>query len=247
MSFSDDSQEYLIVRPPQSVKPGAHTSHNLQVQRLLSSTAANITRPRIVPIVNLEAHSVRKTRVRDAESGSKLYKFEREPKGVLGKWQVDPRRGNGGGWIFVGKYERYEWARTRGTNGQSWSLVRSTYSHTKTMSSGSADRRSNAFSDRTVRPSMDDTSPERRLVAKITLTPPSPPSFNIIPRNSRGSGFADVEAINKEEIMDALVQGLWIVWREGVVNETDPGKRNSWTPVIQKKRKKTLWERVLCR
>jgi len=95
---------------------------------------------------------------------------------------------------------------------------------------------------------MDDTSPERRLVAKIKIGPPSP-SIAISPRNPRrGSAIEkNLEAVNREEVMDALVQGLWIVWREGVLEDTDPAKRNSWTPVVKKKRKKKFWDRILCR
>lgn len=158
---------------------------------------------------------------------------------------MDIRRGDGGGWIFVGKYERYEWSRTRSRTEQSWSLVRASYSHSKSSAAG---RRSRTLSDsRTVRESIDDTwSPERRLNAKIKITPPSPPMIVVTPRIPDGA--EEMEVVNKEEVLDVLVQGLWIVWREGIVEDTDPAKRNSWTPIVKdNKRKKTFWDRILCR
>jgi len=191
----------------------------------------------------------------------------------------------GGGWIFVGKYERYEWAKSRG-NAQSpfpsspggkslaskgevvtWTLVQSTYSHTKTLAAqleGKRNRRKSTKSSlseaRTIRASMDNTaSPERRLNARMTIMPDMPPSMIIRPRNPRMEGTIDegggewseeIEEINKQEIVNALVQGLWIVWREGVVDEINEGRRNSWVPAHQgqqKKRKKGIWDVILCR
>lgn len=276
MSFSDEAQKYLLVRPPQSNKPGKHTSHNLQIQRLLKpqstdsiDESTHLPRGRIIPILNLETHAIRATRIVETDSSSTLCKFDREPKGVLGKWQVDVRRGDGGGWIFVGKYERYEWAKARGTKGEeTWSLVRATYSHTKAAGSVRRRRKSTLSESRTIRSSMDDVSPdERKITAKIVMMSPSPPSITITPRNPRYSrvgslpgGFPDVEenveaveeieAVNKEEVVATLIQGLWIVWREGVVEDnTGQTKRNSWTtaPGTTVTRKKSFLDTLLCR
>src|SRR5271154_4553984 len=104
MSYSDEAQQYLLVRPPQSIKPGKRTSHNLQVQRLLKPQSADsieeesthLPRGRIIPILNLETHAIRATRILETDSSETLCKFVHEPKGVLGKWQVDVRRGDGG-------------------------------------------------------------------------------------------------------------------------------------------------------
>jgi hypothetical protein len=273
MSFSDETQEYLLVRPPQSSKPGRRTAHNLQVQRLLlpvnptTSMTKSATKPprrRILPILNLESHAIRKTQIVETESEVSLCKFEREPRGVSRKWQVDLRRGDGGGWIFVGKYERYEWARSKGPGGSNdetvWELVRSTYSHSKTTSAEKqkSRRRSLINENKTIRASMDDTSPEQKLAAKITIIPNSPPSVVIIPRNPRvttGVGGTSeteetdelVESVNKEEVINALIQGLWIVWREGVIEDIHSGKRNTWTPGSGGERKRGVWDTILCR
>jgi hypothetical protein len=275
MSYSDETQQYLLVRPPQSIKPGKHTSHNLQVQRLLKPHSADSTEEesihlphgRIIPILNLETHAIRATRIVETDTAETLCKFSHEPKGVLGKWQVDVRRGDGGGWIFVGKYERYEWAKSRGNKGEEmWSLVRATYSQTKAAGSVRRRRKSTLSESRTIRASMDDVSPtERKLLAKIVMMSPSPPSITISPRNPRNSrvgslpgGFPDVqeaeenveeiELVNKEEVLDALIQGLWIVWREGVVEDNaGQTKRNSWTTAPTVSRKKSVWDKLLCR
>ena len=267
MSFSDEAQEYLLVRPPQSKKPGKHTARNIQIQRLLPSPANNakttkLPRPRILPILNLESHAIRKTRIVETDGGGTLCKFDREPRGILGKWQVDLRRGDGGGWIFVGKYERYEWAKSRSTQGEeTWKLVRSTYSHSKTKAASAKPkrRRNSMLSDsNTIRVSMDDTSPERRLTAKITMMPNSPPSVIITPRNPRvrtgmggTSGTDDpdeaIETVNKEEVVNALIQGLWIIWREGVVENINSGRRNSWTPGNRGVPKRGFLDLILCR
>jgi len=289
MSFSDETQEYLLVRPPQTNKPGKHSAHNLQIQRLLPSSpstsssplprsksssptksrAPPLRRPRILPILNLESHAIRKSRIVDTESMTTLCKFDREPRGVVGKWQVDLRRGDGGGWIFVGKYERYEWARSRTQQGEDvWKLVRSTYSHSKSLSAGSGGRtrRSTTLSEsKTIRASMDDTSPERRLVAKITILANVPPSIIITPRNPNvravgvvaGTTTAEtevesMESVNREEVINALIQGLWIVWREGVVEDVNDGRRQSWAPtgaagVTKRSRKRGIMDVLLCR
>ena len=115
---------------------------------------------------------------------------------------------------------------------------------------------------------MDDVSPdERKITAKIVMMPPSPPSITIAPRNPRYSrvgslpgGFPgieetveaveEIEAVNKEEVVDTLIQGLWIVWREGVVEDnTGQTKRNSWTTALGTTvtRKKSFLDRLLCR
>ena len=264
MSFSDEAQEYLLVRPPHSKKPGKHTARNIQIQRLLPSpadngTTAKVPRPRILPILNLESHALRKTRIVETDGGATLCKFDREPRGILGKWQVDLRRGDGGGWIFVGKYERYEWAKSRSSQGDEiWKLVRSTYSHSKTTAASPKPKRrrkSMVNESNPIRASMDDTSPERRLTAKITMMPNSPPTVVITPRNPRvrtglrGTGDPDegIETINKEEVINALIQGLWIVWREGVVDDINTGRRNSWTPGDRGVRKLGFLDIILCR
>lgn len=294
MSFSDETQEYLLVRPPQSIKPGKRSAHNLQIQRLLPSSPRLATttttraaerspprlpRPRILPILNLESHSIRKTRIVESEGGDSICKFDKEPRGVLGKWQVDLRRGNGGGWIFVGKYERYEWAKKsskssqgQGDEGEVWELVRSTYSHSKSLAEQKQQKptrrtKSVLSENRTVRESMDDfSSPaERRLAVTITVMKNSPPSVVIIPRNPRaaielggttsGGTTGDtlettdemVESVNKEEVINALIQGLWIVWREGVVEDINLGRRNTWTPGSDGERKRGVWDILLCR
>ena len=254
MSFSDETQEYLLVRPPQSNKLGKHTAHNFQIQRLLPATSSQpvsptrlTPRPRIKPILNLQSHAVRKSRIVETETGQTLCKFDREPRGVLGKWQVDLRRGDGGGWIFVSKYERYEWAKSRGVKGgDTWKLVRSTYSHTKSIAA-TKPRKSALSESKTTRPSIDDTSPERRLSAKITIVPNVPPSVVVSPRNPRDAGSDEVEAVNKEEVFNALIQGLWIVWREGIVEDITVGRRNSWTPGRAGNRKRSFMDRLLCR
>jgi hypothetical protein len=295
MSFSDELQEYLLVRPPQSTKPGKRSSQNLQIQRLLplivepkspgkspksptlakSPTLPSAPRRRILPILNLVSHAIRKTRVTDSDNAAVLCKFDREPRGVLGKWQVDMRRGEGGGWIFVGKYERYEWARevpTPGTpstpkfrsatpsgstskgNEITWKLVRSTYSRSKSIqalsTSGRKPRKASVLSDpRTVRASMDDTSPERRLSARIIIAPNSPPSMVVVPRNPRSQlGVEEgAEEANKEEVLDALIQGLWIVWREGVVDDMHLSGRNTWSREDQREQKRGFLDALLCR
>jgi hypothetical protein len=267
MSFSDDAQEYLLVRPPHSKNPGKHTARNIQIQRLLASpvdngATAKLPRPRILPILNLESHSIRKTRIVETDGGGTLCKFDREPRGILGKWQVDLRRGDGGGWIFVGKYERYEWAKSRNTQGEeTWKLVRSTYSHSKTTAaSGKTKRRRKSMlsESNTIRASLDDTSAERRLAAKITMIPDSPPSIVITPRNPRvrtgmdgtsATGDEDeaIETVNKEEVINALIQGLWIVWKEGIVKNINPGRRSSWTPGNSGALKRRFLDSILCR
>jgi len=261
MSFSDETQEYLFVHPPQSVKLGKHRAHNLQIQRLLPSrnrdtpTKRQPSRPRILPILNLESHAIRKTRIVETDGGRTICKFDREPRGILGKWQVDLRRGDGGGWIFVGKYERYEWARSRTQQGEeTWRLVRSTYSHSKTKAATKSERRKSSVlsESNTIRASMDDTSPERRLMAKITMIQDSPPTVVITPRNPRvgtemtaDDGMKDgIEFVNKEEVVNALIQGLWIVWREMVVTGINSGKRAS---LKLGSRKRGVLDVLLCR
>jgi hypothetical protein len=269
MSFSDETQEYLLVRPPQSKKPGKHTSRNIQIQRLLPTPTDNgsttkLPRPRILPILNLESHAIGKTRIVETDGGGTICKFDREPRGILGKWQVDLRRGDGGGWIFVGKYERYEWAKSRNTREETWKLVRSTYSHSKTTAASAKPRRrpkSMLSESNNIRVSMDDTSLERRLTAKITIIPDSPPSVVIAPRNPRArtgtggmtvTGDADgadeeVETVNKEEVVNALIQGLWIVWREGDVEDINTGRRNGLAPGTSGVPKRGFLDIILCR
>lgn len=274
MSFSDETQEYLLVRPPQSSRLGRTTTRNLQIQRLLPNvlqtprpqsptTASKVPhRPRIQPILNLDSHTIRKTRIMETDSATTICKFSREPRGVLGKWQVDLRRGDGGGWIFVGKYERYEWAKSRGHQGEeSWKLVRSTYSHSKATAASGRGTPTNSKKGRrksVSRTSMDDTSPERRLSAKVTVVTDSPPSVVIMPRNPRRAtgGRSDAstitrddiddesELVNKEEVINVLIQGLWIVWREGVVDYISSGNRtHSGTRI----RKRGIMDLLLCR
>jgi hypothetical protein len=59
------------------------------------------------------------------------------------------------------------------------------------------------------------------------------------------------QSVNKQEVMDALVMGLWIVWREGVVEEIaerGTGKRNSWDKKTSGKgRKRQFLDVLLCR
>jgi len=302
MSFSDQLQEYLLVRPPQSTKPGKSSSQNLQIQRLLPlpppepkhrspgkspkspggarSPTLNtaLSRRRIMPILNLVSHVIRKPRVMDSEKAVTLCKFDREPRGVLGKWQVDMRRGDGGGWIFVGKYERYEWARevspptpstpkllsnnatisSKGGVGEvTWNLVRSTYSRSKSIQALSTSKRksqkSSALMDssRTRRASMDDTSPERKLSARISISPNTPPSVIIVPRNPRtlASGENDaIEEANREEVIDTLIQGLWIVWRGGIIKDLGLSGQNTLTRVNgeENRSKRGVLDVLLC-
>jgi hypothetical protein len=278
MSFSDETQEYLLVRPPQSNKLGRGTARNLQVQRLLPSspqpprsrsptpTSGSPHRHRIKPILNLDSHIIGKSRIVETDSATTLCKFDREPNGVLGKWQVDVRRGEGGGWIFVGKYERYEWAKSRGHQGEeSWKLVQSTYSHSKAAAAsggGTTKKDRRKSHSRASRPSMDDTSPERRLNAKITIIANSPPSVVIMPRNPRSAAGGrsgennskartdvdeGIEMVNKEEVINALIQGLWIVWREGVVDYISSEERNTWAPKGTRIHKRGIMDLLLCR
>lgn len=166
---------------------------------------------------------------------------------MLGKWQVDLRRGDGGGWIFVGRYERYEWAKSKASKGgDTWSLVRSTYSATKSLTATKQQQKSTLSETRTTRPSLDDTSPERRLRAKITIMPNVPPSVVVSPRNPQGENRSDeVEAVNKEEVHNALIQGLWIVWREGIVEDIAGGRRTTLT--AGKSKERGIWDRLFCR
>jgi hypothetical protein len=163
---------------------------------------------------------VRKTRVIELETGTTLCKFEREPSAVSGKWQVDLRRGDGGGYIFVGKYERYEWARQGNLRTEvTWVLVHSTYSHSKTQA---AARRRGGTMGSSDRSSMDDSNVQRRLGAKIKISGKEPPVIVITPRNLEKT--QEMETVNREEVLNALIQALWIVWREGgVVDETVTG------------------------
>jgi len=112
---------------------------------------------------------------------------------------------------------------------------------------------------------MDDTSPERRLVARITILANAPPSIIITPRNPKiravgvvaGITTAEtevegMETVNREEVIDALIQGLWIVWREGVVEDINNGRKLSWAPVgaagVRKRsRKRGVLDVLLCR
>ena len=59
------------------------------------------------------------------------------------------------------------------------------------------------------------------------------------------------KSVNKQEVMDVLVMGLWIVWREGVVEETadkGTGRRNSWSKGSNGKvRKRGVLDVLLCR
>ena len=99
---------------------------------------------------------------------------------------------------------------------------------------------------------MDDTSPERRLMAKITMIQDSPPTVVITPRNPRvgtemtaDDGMKDgIEFVNKEEVVNALIQGLWIVWREMVVTGINSGKRAS---LKLGSRKRGVLDVLLCR
>ena len=198
-----------------------------------------------------------------------LCKFDREPRGVIGKWQVDLRRGDGGGWIFVGKYERYEWARSRTSQGEDvWKLVRSTYSHSKSQKAtvGGRTRRNTKLSEsKTIRAAMDDTSPERRLLAMMTIVSNAPPSMVITPRNPKtrtvgmvaGTATAEtevegMETVNREEVINALIQALWIVWREGVVDDINVGRRPSSAPqgaseTTKRTQKRGVLDILLCR
>ena len=109
---------------------------------------------------------------------------------------------------------------------------------------------------------MDDESGVGRLEAKITMANGSPPMITVRPRLPRkmvlpGSfpSAEDVgnEAVNREEVVNALVQGLWIVWRENVVDEVEVTKRNSWTPGTaaeakkKSKKKRGAMDWLLCR
>ena len=169
----------------------------------------------------------------------------------------------------MGKYERYEWARSRTSQGEDvWKLVRSTYSHSKSLnaSSGRRTRRNTSLSEsNTIRASLDDTSPERRLGAKMTILANVPPSIVITPRNPRVRGVGvvagtttaeteveGIEMVNREEIINALIQGLWIVWREGVVEDINHRRRQSWAPVgaagmTKRSRKRGVLDILLCR
>lgn len=73
---------------------------------------------------------------------------------------------------------------------------------------------------------------------------PSPPMMIVSPRVVEKS-------VNKQEVMDVLVMGLWIVWREGVVEETadkGTGRRNSWSKGSNGKvRKRGVLDVLLCR
>ena len=73
---------------------------------------------------------------------------------------------------------------------------------------------------------------------------PSPPMMIVSPRVVERS-------VNKQEVMDLLVMGLWIVWREGVVEETGEkgtGRRNSWNKGANGKgRKRGCLDVLLCR
>jgi hypothetical protein len=127
-------------------------------------------------------------------------------------------------------------------------------------------RRSTMLSEtKTIRASMDDTSPERRLVAKITILANAPPSIIITPRNPKvhpvgvvaGVTTAEtevdgMETVNREEVINALIQGLWIVWREGVVEDINDGRKPSWAPagaagVRKRSRKRGVLDVLLCR
>jgi hypothetical protein len=86
------------------------------------------------------------------------------------------------------------------------------------------------------------------LEARVVLMPPSPPMMVVHPRVVE-------QSVNKQEVMDVLVMGLWIVWREGVVEVYDsagtrPGKRNSWskgTSGGKVVRKRGFLDILLCR
>jgi hypothetical protein len=255
MSFSDERQEYLLVKPPQSNKPGKHSAHNLQIQRLLTATQEPSSSPsstpskrrrRILPILNLESHAIRKTRVVETDTGQSLCRFDRDPKGVIGRWQTDVRAGNGGGWVFTGQYDRYEWAKSRGQQGEDiWKLVRpSSKSSNQRPDMGRRRSTSDAHTNR----SSDDASPERRLCAKMTMRADLPPLLVISPRNPRAKGGSEtpLEVVNKEEIINALIQGLWIVWREGIIEEISPGKRNNSVTSLGIQRR-NFWDKFFCR
>lgn len=167
----------------------------------------------------------------DVEKNSTICKFDTEPKGVIGKWQIDEKTGDAGGWIFLGRYERYEWSKGRTSKGEEcWTLNshsipstrrKSTFSEARTVQSGP---HGSAGSRGTGTGGM---SPPEGLEARVILMPPSPPMMIVNPSVVE-------QSVNKQEVMDALVMGLWIVWREGVVKESDSagghrGKRNSWS------------------
>lgn len=260
MSFSDPTQEYLLVRPPQSLKPGTHTSHNLQIQRLIDPIPPPATETptlklphtgRILPILNLKTHSLRKTRILDAEDSSTLCKFDTEPAGVLGKWQVESK--SGGGWVFVGRYDRYEWLKGRTRKGEEcWVLTGMSTSLTNNNNNNyNNNRRRSGLSDARTR--SGSSAGESAVVgmdgleARVVLMPPSPPMMVVHPRVVE-------QSVNKQEVMDVLVMGLWIVWREGVVEVSDsagtrPGKRNSWSKGASGKgvRKRGFLDILLCR
>lgn len=97
---------------------------------------------------------------------------------------------------------------------------------------------------------MDDTSPERRLSARIIIAPNSPPSMVVVPRNPHSTQLGVEEGAeegNKEEVLDALIQGLWIVWREGVVDDMHLSGRNTWTREDKRGQKRGFLGALLCR
>jgi hypothetical protein len=99
----------------------------------------------------------------------------------------------------------------------------------------------------------------------MTILANVPPSIVITPRNPNGRGVGvvagdttaeneieGIETVNREEVINALIQGLWIVWREGVVEDINNGRRQSWAPVgaagvTKRSRRRSFLDILLCR
>jgi hypothetical protein len=97
------------------------------------------------------------------------------------------------------------------------------------------------------RGSLDDLE-EESLGVIISILAPSPPKVVVVPRKTRDEGGAEeVEGVNREEVINALIQGLWIVWREGVVEENGHERRNSWAAGKEERTKRRWVDRVFCR
>jgi len=181
---------------------------------------------------------------------------------VRGKWRIQAKTGDtgdtgetGGGWVFVGRYDRYEWSKGHTRKGEEcWVLTStSTNTHLTTHNSNNDNnnnRRSGLSDTRTRSGSSAGESAAGIdvLEARVVLMPPSPPMMVVHPRVVE-------QSVNKQEVMDVLVMGLWIVWREGVVEVYDsagtrPGKRNSWSKETsggKLVRKRGFLDILLCR
>ena len=99
---------------------------------------------------------------------------------------------------------------------------------------------------------MDDTSAERKLCARITISANAPPSVIIVPRSARTTASGEngeIEEANREEVIDALIQGLWIVWRGGIINDMHLSGRKTLTRVNgeENRRNRGVLDVLLCR